>query len=445
MPLTNTALGTRNIKKLLFQQALPASVGILFMTVNIVVDTIFIGRWIGSTAIAALTVITPIAFIISSLGLAIGSGGSSVLSRALGSKKEETAVFTFSHQIMLTFILSMSLVIIGWFFCDEILALFGAQGKILAPAKEFYYPILLSAPLQAFCAMGNSVIRAENKSSFAMTATIVASIGNIILDIVFIKLLNWGIFGAALATAVSYSICFGFVVWFFIFKSKIRLLWKHFKIQSKTVIEIISLSAAPFFRQGVIGVLAVVLNHVLFQNGGENAVTVYGIISKMLMFALFPISGITEAFLPIAGYNYGAKKFNRVKEAVRVAISSGVLISATIYVLVFIFAEQLTSIFTEDQKVLRDTPNAIRWIFATSAIIVVQLIGSAYFQAIGKAKPSLLLTLSKQGIFLIPLLLILPNFFGIFGVWLSFPIADILATLVTVYFLRKDLNHLNPK
>ena len=158
------------------------------------------------------------------------------------------------------------------------------------------------------------------------------------------------------------------------------------------------------------------------------------------MFALFPILGITQGFIPIAGYNYGAQNYSRVNESIRVSIKSAAALSTVIYLLILIFAKPIVSVFTTDATVLEQTPNALRWVFAASPIIAIQLIGAAYFQAKGKAKEALILTLSKQGIFLIPLVLILPYFLGIFGVWIAFPIADVLSTLLTAYFLKKEMN-----
>lgn len=433
-------LGRQSIGKLLRKQAIPASIGILFMTVNILIDTILVGRWIGPLAIAALTVVTPIAFLIAALGLSIGIGGSSVLSRAYGSRNIALSRRTFAHQIMMTGGFSVLLVSVGYVFQDEVLILFGAKGAILAPAKEFFLPILLSAPIQAFCIMGNSVIRAEDKAKIAMTATIIASVGNIILDIIFIKLLDWGIFGAALATAFSFCICFLFLLWFFVFRSRLRLRMPDFTPRFPIFSEITSLSITTFSRYGVISLLAILLNHTLFTHGGEHAVTVYGIISRMLMFALFPVIGIAQGFMPIAGYNYGAGNTERVQEAIKVSIKYAGLFAIGIYVVILIFAKPIVGAFTTDPDILRDTPSALRWVFAASPVIAIQLIGASYFQAAGKALKALMLTLSKQGFFLIPLILILPDYFGIFGVWVSFPIADILATIVTGIFLKKEMN-----
>ena len=440
MAVTADDLGTQDIKKLLIKQAVPSSIGVLFMSVNILIDTIFVGQWIGSLAIAAVTIVLPITFLISSLGMAIGVGGGSVLSRALGANHKEKAKNTFANQIMMTLLLSSIFVFLGLFFSDEMLALFGAKGAIIQPAREFFFPIIISVPFLALCMMGNNIIRAEGKAKFAMVAMIVPAFVNIGLDILFIKYLNLGMFGAAMATAISYFSCFLFVLWFFIFKSELKLKMKNFKFKMPIVKEISELSFVTFSRQGVVSVLSILLNHTLYSYGGEHSVAIYGIISRMLMFALFPILGITQGFLPIAGYNYGAGYYERVKESVSLSIKYAAILATLIFVVILIFAKPITAVFTTDALVIAQTPNALRWVFAASPIIAIQLIGAAYFQAAGKAKKALLLTLSKQGFFLIPLVLILPNFLGIFGVWIAFPIADILSTLLTGYFLKKEMN-----
>lgn len=440
MAVTADELGTQDIKKLLIKQAVPSSIGILFMSVNILIDTIFVGQWIGSLAIAAVTVVLPITFLISSLGMAIGVGGGSVLSRALGANQKEKALHTFGNQIMMTFLLASVFVVFGLFFSDEMLMLFGAKGAIMKPAKEFFIPIVVSVPFLALCMMGNNVIRAEGKAKFAMVAMIIPAFVNIALDILFIKYLELGMFGAALASAISYFMCFLFVLWFFVLKSELQLKMKHFKFKMPLVKEITELSFVTFSRQGVVSILAIILNHTLYTYGGEHSVAIYGIISRMLMFALFPILGITQGFLPIAGFNYGAENYERVKESVLLSIKYAAFLASLIFVVILIFAKPIVAVFTTDPLIIAQTPEALRWVFAASPIIAVQLIGAAYFQAAGKAKKALLLTLSKQGFFLIPLVLILPNFLGIFGVWIAFPIADVLSTTLTGYFLKKEMN-----
>lgn len=439
MAVTSEELGNKDIKSLLIKQAVPASIGILFMSVNILVDTIFVGQWIGSLAIAAVTVVLPMTFFISSLGMAVGIGGSSVLSRALGSGNKEKAEKTFGNQIMMTFVLASVFVLLGILFSDQMLLLFGAQGAIVPLAKEFFFPIIISVPFLALSMMGNTVIRAEGKAKFAMFAMIIPAFVNILLDILFIKYLDMDMFGAALATAISYFTCFVFIVWFFIYKSELRLKWHHLKFHFPLVKEITSLSFVTFSRQGVVSILAIILNHTLYTYGGESSVVIYGIISRMLMFALFPVLGITQGFLPIAGFNYGANNHKRVRETIFISIKYAAILATAIFVGILLFTKEIVGVFTTDAVVLAETPNALRWVFAASPIIAVQLIGAAYFQAAGKAKKALFLTLSKQGFFLIPLVLILPNFFGIFGAWIAFPISDVLSTIITYYFLNREM------
>lgn len=433
------ALGSEPIGLLLKKQAIPASVGILFMSINIIVDTIFVGQWIGSIAIAAVTVVLPFTFLISSIGMAIGVGGASIISRALGAKEVEKAKTTFGNQLVLTLAISVILMIIGMFFSTEVLTLFGAKGAILEPAREFYFPVLATIPFLALCMMGNNVIRAEGKPKFAMYAMIIPAIGNILLDILLIKIIPLGMFGASLATAISYFLCFAFVFWFFWKKSSLQISWHHLQWHGKIVKEIGSLGMVTFSRQGMVSLVAILVNQSLFIYGGEVGISMYGIINRMMMFSLFPILGITHGFLPIAGYNYGAEQWQRVREVVDTSIKVASILSTIIFVVIVLFQLPIVKVFTNDAAILAETPFAMVIVFAATPIIALQLIGAAYFQAIGKAVPALLLTLTKQGFFLIPLLGILPLFFGIFGIWLAFPVADTLATIVTAYFLRREL------
>jgi putative MATE family efflux protein len=439
MAITDEELGTTDIKKLLIKQAAPASIGILFMSLNILIDTIFVGQWIGPLAIAVVTVVFPITFLISSLGMAIGVGGGSVLSRALGAKNRKKAKTTFANQIMMTFLLASVFVILGFFFSRELLLFYGAKGDIMAPATIFLSPVIVSVPFLALSMMGNTIIRAEGQATFAMVSMIIPALVNIALDFVFIKLLDLGLYGAALATGISYFTSFLFILWYFIYKTELKLQAKDFKFHLPIIKEITSLSLVSFSRQGVVSILAIILNHTLYSYGGEHSIIVYGIISKTLIFALFPVLGITQGFIPIAGYNYGAENYERVKESIQISIKYAALLATLVFVIILYYATPIIAIFTSNEKIIAEAPSALRWVFAASPVIAVQLIGAAYFQAAGEAKKALLLTLSKQGFFLIPLVFILPNFFGIFGVWIAFPIADVLSTLLTGYFLKKEM------
>ncbi len=440
MTETTNSLGTQKISKLLIKQAIPASIGILVMSLNMIVDTIFVGQWIGSMAIAAITVVLPIVFLISSIGMGIGIGGSSIISRAFGAKDIKKAYLTFGNQISLTLVLSIFFVSVGILFYKPLLLLFGANGAILDPATSYFNVVLYGVPFLAFAMMGNPVIRAEGKPKFAMYAMILPAISNILLDIIFIKFLGLGMFGAGLATSISYAVCGLFIFSFFLStKSELVIKPNYFLLKLSIVKEIIQLGGVTIARQGTISVLMIVLNATLYTYGGENAIAVYGIINRVMMFALFPVLGVTQGFLPIAGYNYGAKNSERVKEVIKKAILYGSMVATLIFLGIITFPEAIASIFTSDTALIEETPKALLYVFLATPVITAQLIGSAYFQAAGKAMPALLLTLLKQGIFLIPLVYLLPKFFGLNGVWFSFPIADILATFVTLTFLRLEV------
>ena len=450
--VSSEQLGSEPIGKLLVKQAVPASIGILVMSLNILVDSIFVGNWIGSIAIAAINVVLPVSFFIGALGMAIGIGGSSIISRALGADNKGKALKTFGNQITLTLLVTVVMVVLGLYFVDDLIPAFGGKGAIFEPAKIYYVIVLYGVPLLALCMMGNTVIRAEGKPKFAMIAMIIPSVGNLLMDYLFIYVFDWGMHGAAWATTIGYFLCCAYVAYFFLSKnSELKLKWSHFGLHRPILKEIGSLGFVTLSRQAVVSIIYLLMNNILFGLGGEAMVAVYAIIGRMLMFALFPVFGVTQGFLPIAGYNYGAQKFDRVRETINTAIKYAAFLATLVFIGLMIFPAEIAGLFLSDRLdqsalemttnafVLEHTPAAMRWVFAATPIIALQLIGAAYFQAIGKAVPALLLTLLRQGFFFIPLILILPNFLGELGVWISFPIADLLATIVTGIYLRKEI------
>ena len=446
------ALGTEPIGKLLIKQAVPASIGILVMSLNILIDSVFVGNWIGPIAIAAINVVLPVSFFIAALGMAIGIGGSSIISRALGAQDKEKALRTFGNQITLTFLSTVSLVIVGLWFIDSIIPSFGGKGAIFEPAKIYYTIVLYGVPILGYAMMGNTVIRAEGKPMFAMIAMIIPTVGNLFMDFLFIYVFDWGMEGAAWATTGSYVLCFLFIFWFFSSRnSELKIKMKHLVLKRNIITEIGSLGGVTLARQAVVSVTYLIMNNILFNLGEEALVAVYAIIGRMLMFALFPVFGVTQGFLPIAGFNYGAEKYLRVRKSIKIAITYAAVVATIVFIGLMIFPSAIVELFLSskanlpaDEVLLQDylrehAPGAMRWVFLATPIIALQLIGAAYFQAVGKAVPALLLTLSRQGFFFIPLVLILPNFYGELGVWISFPIADILSTIVTAYYLNREV------
>ena len=449
--ITSDALGTKPISSLLVQQAIPASIGILVMSLNILVDSIFVGKWIGALAIAAINVVLPVSFFIAAIGMAIGIGGSSIVSRALGKGNRKKALKVFGNQLALTIIITLTLISLGLIFANNLVVTFGGKGALFQISKDYYTIVMYGVPILALNMMGNSVVRAEGKPKFAMVAMIIPSVTNLFLDYLFINVFDWGMKGAGWATTISYIACFLYILYVFLIHSELKIRTNDLKLQLSVVKEIASLGSITLARQAIISLVYLLLNNIMINLEGEWAMASYAIVSRLLMFALFPIIGVTQGFLPIAGYNYGAKNYERVRKVINISVSSSVILGIIILGVLWLFSHELTELFLSSKEnlsdtersintlVLSETPMAILIVFALTPLVAIQTIGSAYFQAIGKTIPALLLTLTKQGFFLVPLLLILPKYLGILGVWIAFPISDGLSILVTGFYLNKEI------
>lgn len=442
----SSQLGTEPIGSLLIKQSVPASIGFLIMSIYSIVDTIFIGRVIGSLGIAGITVVLPISFLISSVGMAIGVGGASVISRALGAGDRVRANRVFGNQVNLTLHFSILLVAAGYIFEKEILTVFGGRGKILPYAVDYFRIILIGVPFLAWSMMANNVIRAQGRPKTAMYTMVIPALVNIVLDPIFILVLDMGMAGAAWATTISYLFSAVYTLWFFLRgKSEISPRWRDFTLQFDVVREIASIGSITLARQGTISLLILVLNHSLFNYSGEEGVTIYGIINRVTMLALFPVIGVSQGFLPIAGYNYGARQMDRVRRSINTAVRYGTTIAMAIMLLIYWFSEEIVWAFTDDSELAVKSASALVTVFIASPLVGVQMVGAGYFQAIGKALPAMLLTMTKQGFFLIPLVLVLPRYFSVYGIWLAFPIADVLSAVVTWWFLHREVHtHLIP-
>lgn len=442
----STTLGTRPIGKLLTSQAVPAAIGIMIISIYMIVDTIFVGRYVNSYGIGALTVVMPITFLIASVGMSIGVGGASIISRALGADNRQLALHTFGNQVGLTLSLGILIVVAGSFFETEILRLFGGQGKIMPYAREYFRVVLWGVPFLSWAMMANNVLRAVGLPKVAMMIMIIPAVANVILDPILIIVFDMGMTGAALATALAYVASASFGAWYLLSgRTELELKRKFLRPNLKITGEMFSIGGVTMARQGTVSLLYLVANRVLLTNGGEMGIAVFGVVSRVMMFANFPVLGVTQGFLPIAGFNYGAEKWVRVKQVIKLAIISGTGIAMVVFAGIMFFPETISSLFSTEANLIAQAAPAMTIVFLATPFITIQLIGSAYYQAIGKPLPALLLTLTKQGFFLIPLILILPEFYGLDGVWYAFPIADSLSAVVTVFFLWSAYRKLNQK
>jgi putative MATE family efflux protein len=438
---TSDKLGTEKMSKLLLQQSLPASIGFLVMSFYQMVDVFFVSRYAeGEIAIAAITVVLPITFLISSFGMAIGVGGSSVLARALGEGDTIKAQKTFGNQIKLTVGFVLFFVLVGFVFQEQLLRVFGANDEIIPFAKKYFNILLVGLPFLGWAMMTNNVIRAEGKPKVAMLTMIIPAVSNIILDYVLIYNFNMGITGAAIATSSGYILSGLYTLWFFVSgRSELKLIPDDLKLDFVLIKEITSIGSITLVRQSMFSILAIVLysqlnkwgliayENTLGQSGGSHAIAIYGLIRGFTLFVAFPIIGIMQGLMPIISYNYGAKNWQRVRHSVWLAIKWTTTISIILLTIITVFPQELIEIFTEDKDLLNHTPRVLQLIFLSLPVMGIGFIGGAFFQAIGEPVPALILTLARQGLFMIPLMYLLSNFIGLDGVWFSMPLGEILA------------------
>jgi putative MATE family efflux protein len=306
--------------------------------------------------------------------------------------------------------------------------------------------ILLGSMFLSLSMTSNGIIRAEGQAKVAMTVMLIGTGLNIIFDPIFIFVFNLGIKGVAIATVLSQFLAFLFVIRFFrTNKSSLPFQKKSFIIKKEVLNEIVTLGIPAFVRQSGTSIMVLLTNNLLKMYGGGLAIASYGMINRLLIFILMPIFGLVQGFQPIAGYNYGAKKFDRVKSSLLLSTAYATLIASVSWLIIQLFPRQILSVFSSDQALLDIATPALKITMLAIPIIGIQAIGSTLFQAIGKKAPSIFLSLTRQFIFLIPFLLILPSFMQINGVWAAFPVADILSTLITLIWVLVEIKRLDAK
>lgn len=436
-------LGSEPMGPLLFKMSLPATVGMFVNALYNVVDAIFIGRGAGALAIGGLTIAFPLQIFVFGIALMVGTGAASIVSRALGAEDEARAQRTTGTAASLGIVGGLLLTVGGLTFLDPILAAFGATPALMPHARGYLEVVLFGAPFIVLAVAGNNLIRAEGRPVYAMTAMLIGAVSNIVLDAVFIFGMGMGIRGAALATVIGRFLSFAFIAFYFASgRSGLNLRLRSMVPLLAVVPAILALGTPALVRQIGGSVLAVTVNNALRIHGSDLHIAAFGIINRILIFGLMPIFGIVQGFQPIAGFNYGARNFHRVRQSVQVAAATAFSFSVVFFVLVMLFPRQLLSVFTPNQELLDIGTPALRTVAVAVPLVGVQAVGATFFLAIGKAIPSLALSMSRQIIFLIPLVIVLPVWFSLAGVWAAFPTADILATGLTLTLLMLELRHL---
>jgi len=436
-------LGVEKISKLLFNLSAPATIGMLVIALYNIVDTIFVGRGVGTLAIAGVSVVFPIQMIITTMGQTIGVGSASLISRFLGADDLKSANRVFGNLLTLIFAFSFIIVCFGYIFIKPVLILFGAQGEIYQSAYDYFIVLLPGLFLLNFAMAINNIIRAEGNAKHSMFSLLIAAIANIILDPIFIFVFDLGVKGAAWATNVAQLFTFIYLLYYYKSgKSELKFLFANLKLDKKITEETFAIGAASSVRHGAQGILSALLNNLLVVFGGEIAVAAFGIINRIMRVVFLPLIGIAQGFMPIAGFNYGAGNFKRVKKVFNTASLWSTIFSLTCFFILFFFPTQIMKIFSNDIQLVELGSYALRIIILMLPIIGFQMIGGGYYQAIGKAGQAMFLALLRQTIILIPLILILPNLFGLNGIWYSFPIADLLSAIITVFVLLPEFKQL---
>jgi putative MATE family efflux protein len=433
-------LEKEKIGRLMMKLAVPATVSMLVNALYNLVDTIFIGRGIGYLAIGGLTIVFPVQTLIMAASLMIGVGGSSVISRSLGAKDFERAQRVAGNSFVAISALGVFVCVLGLIFINPLLRIFGATAELFPYAKEYLQVILVGSLYFPFVISSNNIIRAEGKARVAMVSMLIGAVGNVILDYIFIFPFQMGVFGAALATILSQLASAIFV--FLYFKrghSTLQVQLRHLKPEREILREITTVGFASFARNSAGSLIIIIVNNLLGVYGGNMDISIYGIIQRFTKVLFLPLFGIVQGMQPIVGYNYGAKNLSRVKRTVRLSIISSMLFAVTSSGLAQLFPDQLIRLFSTEAVLIKEGVYALRLVILMVPIVAVQIVGAAFFQAIGKVIPAIILTLSREILLFIPFVLILPRFFGLFGIWVSFPVADFFAALITTILLIREM------
>lgn len=435
-----------SIKRLLIKFSLPAISVFLANVLYNIIDAIFIGNQPnGSLGIAALTIVFPIQQIILALSQMIGVGIASITSRSLGAGDKLRAEKAVGTALTSSVLLGILIMVIGLVFIRPMLYIFGSLENILPYAVTFFRITLYCSVFFVFSIVANSIIQSEGHANIAMISMIIGPVINIPLDYILVTRLQYGIKGAAIATDISQIICFGFLLVYICFNSKILgVKVKNLTINIKLLKEAISLGLSTFMTQLAYGILAIVLNNSLKVYGGSDLyVSAIGIYNRVFGFITITMYGIRQALQPIIGFNYGAKKFDRVKQSLKLAILASVIISLAFLIIIIGFTNKIAGVFTSDNELIVLTVPILRLLILMSPLVGVQVIASSFFQYIGKPKPALFLSIMKPVLFVIPLMLIIPIFLKVTGIFVSVPLADFLAAMISLIFIYREIKKMN--
>ncbi len=436
------ALGTQPVGKLLLQYAMPAIIAMVASSLYNIIDRAFIGQVVGPLAISGLAITFPFMNLSGAFGAAVGVGASTAISVKLGQKDYRTAEELLGNTVTLNLIIGFCFAVICLVFLDPILYFFGASKDTIPYARSFMQVILCGNMISHMYFGMNAVLRAASKPRQAMSATIFTVVMNILLDVVFILVMKWGIRGAAFATVISQSLALVYQMRLFTNKNELLHLKRGiYGLKARLVKNIVAIGISPFLMNLCACLIIIFINNQLVRYGGDLMVGAYGIASAISTVFIMIIIGVNQGMQPIAGYNYGAQKIDRLLRVFKLAMITATVIMSVGWLIAMLIPHLLARIFTSDPVLIKMAMGAIRINMLVFFIVGFQMVVTNFFQCIGKVKISIFLSLSRQLLFLLPLLYVFPLLFGVDGVWYALPTSDFIAAAVAavimVSYMRK--------
>ena len=435
-----------NMFKLMLELSIPGIIGMFVISLYSFVDAIFVGRYVSSVALGAVSLAYTFTLINNGIAVLVGIGSASVLSRAVGRSDQETVDSIMGNVLLLTLLFSLGTMTIGLIFAPQLLILIGAEGEMLRLGVSYLRIVYIGSVFVNFGQAANMVMRGEGRMGLAMLLMGISAVLNIILDAVFVIVLKKGLEGAAIATVISQVVLAICNFCYFAFFSK-NVKFKHFNLQKSIVKETLSIGFSAMLMQVFALLQQAVMYSTLKRYGGEDQVILMGAFFRYLMLSFIPLWGISQGYQPFAGTNFGAQKFDRVKKGTFLFYGFGLFLSLIFWLVFLIIPEQVLGLFLKNKELISlGRTNAMLAIslFPLSAIMIINL---TLFQALGKAKYAGLLVIARQFLLYIPAVLILPVFFGTRGIWISSPIVDTLVTVLSAFIViklfKKDLSTKN--
>ncbi|MEG1622609.1 MAG: MATE family efflux transporter [Alistipes sp.] len=447
--VTPLSLGTDSIPSLLFRYAIPAIIAMTSSSLYNIIDSIFIGHGVGALAISGLALTMPLMNLASAFGSMVGIGASAIISIRLGQGNRRAAEGTLGNVILLNLIIGVVFTVVSLTFLDPILYFFGASEQTIGYSRDFMQIILVGTIITHLYLGMNEVLRASGYPQKAMLIMLVAVVINCILNPIFIFVLDWGIRGSALATVIAQSIAMLLSLWHFS-SSRSFLHFKRgiFRLRRDIVAGILSIGLAPFLLHLCASVVVIFVNKALKENGGDIYIGAYGIINRVVLLFVMVVAGLNQGMQPIVGYNYGAKQYGRVLKTLYMTICCAVCVTTTGFLIGQFFPRQVAMLFVgldggaEAVQLIEAACQGLHIVLIMFPIVGFQIVTSNFFQYIGKPKKAILLSMTRQMLFLVPLLLILPNRWGVVGVWWAMPLADTSASLLAAVLLFFQVRNL---